>query len=402
MYQMDVKSAFLYGEIKEEVYVKQPQGFVDPLHLEKVFKVEKALYGLHQAPRAWYGTLSNYLLEHGFRRRTIDKTLFIKNVKEDILLVQVYVDDIIFGSTKESMCKEFEEIMHNRFQMSSMGELKFFLGLQVKQQGDGIFISQDQYVEDILKKFDLVSIKAAATPMEQKVNLKKNEESMDVDEHLYRSMIGCLMYLTATRPDIMFAVCACARFQVKPKVSHLNAVKRIFKYLKGQPNLGLWYPKDSPFILEAFSDSDYAGASLDRKSTTGGCQFLGSRLISWQCKKQTVVANSTTEAEYVAAASCCGQVLWIQNQLLDYGYNFMKTKIHIDNESTICIVKNPVFHSKTKHIEIRHHFIRDSYEKGLIEVTKVHTDNNVADLLTKAFDSSRFNFLTASIGMLNP
>ncbi|GJR52722.1 hypothetical protein Tco_1403243 [Tanacetum coccineum] len=180
------------------------------------------------------------------------------------------------------------------------------------------------------------------------------------------------------------------REKVTPKTSHLNAVKRIFKYLKGKPNLGLWYPRESSFDLEAFSDSDYAGANLDRKSTTGGCQFLGSRLISWQCKKQTIVATSTTEAEYVAAASCCGQVLWIQNQMLDYGFNFMNTKIHIDNESTICIVKNPVYHSKTKHIEIRHHFIRDSYEKKLIRVEKIHTDFNVADLLTKAFDGPRF------------
>ncbi|GJV33076.1 hypothetical protein Tco_1393476 [Tanacetum coccineum] len=210
-------------------------------------------------------------------------------------------------------------------------------------------------------------------------------------------MIGSLMYLTSSRPDIMFSVCACSRFQVQPKVSHLNAVKRIFRYLKGRPKLGLWYPKDSPFILEAFSDSDYAGASLDRKSTTGGCQFLGSRLISWQCKKQTVVANSTTEAEYIAASHCCGQVLWIQNQMLDYGYNFMQTKIHVDNESAICVVKNPVYHSKTKHIEIRHHFIRDSYEKKLIEMVKIHTDYNVADLLTKAFDVTRFQFLIASI-----
>ncbi|GJW32163.1 hypothetical protein Tco_0052195 [Tanacetum coccineum] len=205
-------------------------------------------------------------------------------------------------------------------------------------------------------------------------------------------MIGSLMYLTASRPDIMFAVCACARFQVTPKVSHLHAVKRIFRYLKGQPNLGLWYPRDSPFDLEAFSDSDYAGASLDRKSTIGGCQFLRKRLISWQCKKKTIVANSSTEAEYVAAANCCGQVLWIQNQMLDYGFNFMNTKIYIDNESTICIVKNPVFHSKTKHIEIRHHFIRDSYEKRLIQVIKIHIDHNVADLLTKAFDVSSNEF----------
>ncbi|GJZ40379.1 hypothetical protein Tco_0586942 [Tanacetum coccineum] len=188
---------------------------------------------------------------------------------------------------------------------------------------------------------------------------------------------------------------------VTPKTSHLHAVKRIFRYLKGKPKLGLWYPRVSSFDLEAYSDSDYAGANLDRKSTTGGCQFLGRRLISWQCKKQTIVATSTTEAEYVAAANCCGQVLWIQNQMLDYGFNFMNTKIYIDNESTICIVKNPVFHSKTKHIEIRHHFIRDAYEKKLIQVLKIHTDDNVADLLTKAFDVSRFNFLIVNIGMIN-
>ncbi|GKA47241.1 putative ribonuclease H-like domain-containing protein [Tanacetum coccineum] len=287
------------------------------------------------------------------------------------------------------MSNEFETLMHDKFQMSSMGEISFFLRLQVKQKSDGIFISQDKYVAKILKKFDFASVKIARTPMETNKALIKDKEAEDVDVHLYRSMIGSLMYLTASRPDIMFAVCACARFQVTLKISHFNAVKRIFRYLKGQPKLGLWYPRDSPFDLEAFSDSDYAEASLDRKSTTGGCQFLGKRLISWQCKKQTIVANSTTEAEYVAAANCYGQVLWIQNQMLDYGFNFMNTKIYIDNESTICIVKNPVFHSKTKHIEIRHHFIRDSYEKKLIQVIKIHTDQNVADLLTKAFDASR-------------
>ncbi|GJT36382.1 putative ribonuclease H-like domain-containing protein [Tanacetum coccineum] len=348
---------------------------------------------LHQAPRAWYATLSTFLEKHGYKRGTIDKTLFIKRDKKDIMLVQVYVDDIIFGSTRKSWCDEFEALMKGRFQMSSMGELIFFLGLQVKQKTDGIFISQDKYVADMLKKFDLASVKTAITPMETKMALTKDEEADDVDVHLYRSMIGSLMYLTASRPDIMFAVCVCSRFQVTPKTSHLNAVKRIFKYLKGKPNLGLWYPRESSFDLEAFSDSDYAGANLDRKSTTGGCQFLGSRLISWQCKKQTIVATSTIEAEYVAAVNCCGQVLWVQNQLLDYGFNFMNTKIHIDNESTICIVKNPVYHSKTKHIEIRHHFIRDCYEKKLIRVEKIHTDLNVADLLTKPFDGPRFNFL---------
>ncbi|GJR54379.1 putative ribonuclease H-like domain-containing protein [Tanacetum coccineum] len=352
---MDVKSAFLYGTIDEEVYVSQPPGFIDPDHPTKVYKVVKALYGLHQAPRAWYATLSTFLEKHGYKRGTIDKTLFIRRNKKDI----------IFGSTNKSWCDEFEALMQSRFQMSSMGELTFFLGLQVKQNKEGIFISQDKYVAEILKKFDLVNVKVAITPMETKLPLTKDEEAFDVD--------------------------------VTPKTSYLNAVKRIFKYLKGKPNLGLWYPRESPLNLEAFSDSDYGGSNLDRKSTTGGCQFLGQRLISWQCKKQTIVATSTTEAEYVAAAHCCGQVLWVQNQLLDYGFNFMNTKIHIDNESTICIVKNPVYHSKTKHIEIRHHFIRDCYEKKLISVEKIHTDLNVADLLTKPFDGPRFNYLVVSI-----
>nr|GEW39167.1 uncharacterized mitochondrial protein AtMg00810-like [Tanacetum cinerariifolium] len=305
--------------IDEEVYVCQPQGFEDPDHPDKVYKVVKALYGLHQAPRAWYETLATYLLENGFQRGTIDQTLFIMKQKRDILLVQIYVDDIIFGATNKDLCRSFEKLMKDRFQMSSMGELTFFLGLRVKQKKDGIFISQHKYVADILRKFGLTERKSASTPIDAKKPLLKDLDGEDVDVHTYRSMIGSLMYLTSSRPDIMFAVCACARFQVTPKASHLHAVKRIFRYLKGKPHLGLWYPKDSPFDLIAYSDSDYAGASLDRKSTTKGCQFLGCRLIFWQCKKQTVVATSSTEAEYVAAASGCAQVLWIQNQLLDYG-----------------------------------------------------------------------------------
>ncbi|GJX15604.1 putative ribonuclease H-like domain-containing protein [Tanacetum coccineum] len=237
----------------------------------------------------------------------------------------VYVDDIIFGSTNKELCTEFEKLMHDKFQISSIEELNFFL-----------------------------DVRTASTPMDTEKPLLKDSDGDDVDVHLYRSMIGSLMYLTSSRPDIMFAVCACTRFQVTPKVSHLRAVKRIFRYLKGQPKLDLWYPKNYPFDLVAYSDSDYVGASLDRKSTIRGCQFLGCRLISWQCKKQTVVATSSTEAEYVSAASCCGQVLWIQNQMLDYGYNFMYTMINIDNNSTICIVKNLVSHTKTKHIEIRY------------------------------------------------
>ncbi|GJU50449.1 putative ribonuclease H-like domain-containing protein [Tanacetum coccineum] len=321
VYQMDVKSAFLYRRIDEEVYVTQPKGFVDPQHPKKVYKVVKALYGLHQAPRAWYATLSTFLLTHGYRRGTIDKTLFLKKHKRDIILVQVYVDDIIFGSTKKAWCDEFEALMKGEFEMSAMGELTFFLGLQVQQRPDGIFISQDKYVQEILKKFDLECVRTATTPYEAPKPKSKNEPDSPVNVHLYRSMIGSLMYLTASRPDIMFAVSACSRNQVTPTTSNLEAVKKIFKYLKGQPRLGLWYPRESPFVLEAYSDSDYAGANKDRKSTTGGCQFLGRRLISWQCKKQTIVATSSTEAEYVAAANCCGQFVvdGVLDKLCGYG-----------------------------------------------------------------------------------
>ncbi|KAI3665061.1 hypothetical protein L6452_43678 [Arctium lappa] len=187
--------------------------------------------------------------------------------------------------------------MHKRFKMSSMGELTFFLGLQVKQKQDGIFISQSKYVQDILNKFGFSDSTPASTPMETHKHITADLEGEDVDVHYYRSMIGSLMYLTASRPDIMFSVCMCARFQVRPKQSHFQVVKRIFRYLKGQPRLGLWYPHNSPFDLLAYSDSDLGGSNLDRKSTTGGCQFLGARLVSWQCKKQTIVSTSTTEAK---------------------------------------------------------------------------------------------------------
>ncbi|GJV08255.1 putative ribonuclease H-like domain-containing protein [Tanacetum coccineum] len=305
------KSRLVAQGHRQEECIDYDEGFEDPHFPKHVYRVVKALYGLHQAPRAW-----------------------------DIILVQVYVDAIIFGSTNKAWCDDFEVLMKGEFKMSAMGELTFFLGLQVKQKPDGIFISQDKYVQDMLKKFNIESVP--------------------------------LMNLTELKGlDIQFAVSACSRHQVTPLTSNLNAVKKIFKYLKGQPKLGLWYPRDSPFVLEAYSDSDYAGSHGDRKSTTGGCQFLGRRYFRFK-------------------SNDC------------YGFNFMNTKIFIDNQSTICIVKNPVFHQRTKHIEIRHHFIRDANEKNLIQVLKIHTDENVADLLTKAFDGPRFNHLVVHIGMLNP
>nr|GEV25394.1 hypothetical protein [Tanacetum cinerariifolium] len=303
------------GTIDEEVYVMQPPGFQDLEFPNRVYKVEKVMYGLHQEPRAWYGTLSKYFLDNGFQRGTIDQTLFIRKHRGDFLLVQVYVDDIIFGSSNPQLCREFKALMHDKFQMSVMGELNFFLGLKVLQKKDGIFLSQDKYVGDFLKKFRYSDVRLANTPMDKENPCGKDGPGKDVELHLYRSMIRSLMYLTASRPDIMFAVGACARHQVTPKESHLYDVKRIFRYLKGHPKLGLWYPKEPLFNLVAYSDSDYGGATQDRKSTTRGCQFLRRRLISWKCKKQTNVATSTTKAEYVAAASGCGQILWIQNAI---------------------------------------------------------------------------------------
>ncbi|GKA68245.1 putative ribonuclease H-like domain-containing protein [Tanacetum coccineum] len=256
VYQMDVKSAFLYGTIDEEVYVMQPPGFEDPEFPDKVYRVEKAMYGLHQAPRAWYGTLSKYLLANGFQRGTIDQTLFIRKHKGEFLLVQVYVDDIIFGSSNPKLCKEFEDLMHDKFKMSVMGELTFFLGLQVLQKNDGIFISQDKYVGDILKKFRYTDVRTTKTPMDKENPWGKDGPGKDVDLHLYRSMIRSLMYLylTSHRPNIMFELFGIvARHQVTHKECHLHVVKRIFRYLKGQPLLGFWYPKESPFDLVAYS-----------------------------------------------------------------------------------------------------------------------------------------------------
>ncbi|KAK2980808.1 hypothetical protein RJ640_020460, partial [Escallonia rubra] len=235
---------------------------------------------------------------------------------------------------------------------------------------EGIFINQSKYTRELLKRFGLENAKPRGTPISPSVNLIKDENGKDVDSKLFRGMIGSVLYLTASRPDIMFSVCICARFQACPKESHLSAVKRIFKYLSGTLNLGLWYPRNSSIDLVGFSDSDYAGCLVDRKSTSGTCQFLGDALVSWHSKKQTSVALSTAEAEYVAAGSCCAQVLWMRQTLQDFGVSLDLIPIMYDSSSAIDISKNPVQHSRTKHIDIRHHFLRDNVQKGLIELKK--------------------------------
>nr|GEW59900.1 hypothetical protein [Tanacetum cinerariifolium] len=296
IYQMDVKTAFLYGPLKEEVYLNQPDGFVDTYHPDKVYRLKKALYGLKQAPRAWYDELSNFLVSKGFSKGSIDPTLFITKHRGDILLVQINVDDIIFGSTNSNLSKRFKKLMHNKFEMSMMGELKLFLGIQIHQSPRGIFINQAKYTQDILKKHGMTSCDNVDTPMATK-HLDAHLSGTSIDQMKYRSMVGALMYLIVSRPDIMHATCYYARYQAKAIEKHLTAVKRIFRYLKDTFHMGLWYPKDTLVV-----------------------------------KKQDCTSMSSAEAEYVSLSACCAQVLWMRTQLTDYGFHFDKIHMYCDSK----------------------------------------------------------------------
>jgi hypothetical protein len=376
LFQMDVKSVFFNGPIKEEVYVEQPPGFEDTEYPNHVYKLSKALYGLKQAPRAWYECLRDFLITNGFKVRKDDPTLFTKTIAKDLFVCQIYVDDIIFGSTNKSTCEVFSRIMIQKIEMSMMGELKYFLGFQVKQLQDGTFISQTKYIQDILNKFGMKDAKPIKTPMGTNGHLGLDTGGKSVDKKVYWSMIGYLLYLCASRPDIMLFVCMCARFQADPKEVHLRAVKKIMRYLVYTPKLGLWYPKGSTFDLIGYSDADWAGCKINRKSTSGTCQFLGRSLVSWASKKQNSVALSTAEAEYIAAGHCCAQLLWMRQTLTDYGYKLSKVPLLCDNESAICMADNPVEHSRTKHIDIRYHLLRDHQQRGISRLLMLAPKNN--------------------------
>jgi hypothetical protein len=273
--QMDVKSAFLNDKINELVYVEQPLGFEDSKKPNHVYNLSKALHGLKQAPHAWYERLRDFLVSKKFKIGKVDTILFTKKIEDELFICQIYVDDIIFGSTNQDFCEEFGNMMSREFEMSMIGELSLFLGLQVKQTKDVTFISQCKYVNDLLKRFGMDNSKPIKTPMPTNAHLDLDEEGKSVDLKLYRSMIGSLLYLTTSRPDIMFSVYMCARFQASPKECHMIAIKRILRYLRQTPNLGLWYPKGAEFILIGYSDSNYAGCKIDRNSTLGTCQLLG-------------------------------------------------------------------------------------------------------------------------------
>ncbi|GJR15688.1 retrovirus-related pol polyprotein from transposon TNT 1-94 [Tanacetum coccineum] len=400
LFQMDIKSAFLNSLINKEVYVAQPPGFTDFEKPDHVYKLKKALYGLKQAPKAWYDRLKAFLIKHEYKIGMVDNILFTKKKSSNLIIVQMYVDDIIFGSTCQDMYDEFAKIMHDEFEMSMMGELNFFLGLQIKQMKDGIFFNQSKYIKEMLKKFGLKDSKPMKTLMSSDTKLTKDEECESVDSTKYRGMICSLLHLTGSRHDIMFSICLYARFQEDPKTSHLEAVKRIFRYIKGTMHLGLWYPTGTGIETVVYADSDHAGDYVDRKSTSGICTFVECCLTSWFLKKQTALAISTTEAEYVSAEKAYRQVLWMKQALIDYDIRPDDVPIMCDNKGTFDLSKSTVKHSRTKHIKIRHHFLRDNVQKGHIFIEKVSFIDNIADILTKLLKRESFNYLRLEFGQI--
>ncbi|GJX94047.1 retrovirus-related pol polyprotein from transposon TNT 1-94 [Tanacetum coccineum] len=343
VYQMDVKTAFLNGILRKEVYVCQPDGFVDQDNPNHVYKLKKALYGLKQAPHTWYDLLSKFLLSQEFSKGTVDPTLFIRRQGKDILL--------------------------------------------------------SEYALESLKKYGIESSDPVDTPMVEKSKLDKDTQGKAIDPTHYRGMVGTLMYLIASRPDLTFVVCMFARYQAKPTKKHLHVVKRIFKYLKGTVNRGLWYPKDSSIALTAYADADHAGCQDTRLSTFGSMQLLGDKLVSWSSKRQKSAAISSTEAEYIALSGCCAQVLWMRSQLTDYGLGFNKIPMYYDNKSAIALCCNNVQHSRSKHIDIRFHFIKEQVENGVVEIYFVNTKYQLANIFTKALGRERIEFLINKLGM---
>jgi hypothetical protein len=402
VYQMDVKSTFLNGELEEEVYIEQPEGFQLSENTDYVCKLKKALYGLKQAPRAWYSRLDKYLQQAGFRKGSADNNLYIKVSQGNILLIEVYVDDIIFGSDDDRLSQKFAKDMHNEFEMSLLGELSFFLGLQIRQSNQGIFISQTKYIREMLKRFGMEDCKPVITPMQTSCKLSKDDDSKSTDQRQYRSMIDNLLYVTTSRPDVMQAVGQVARFQAAPKESHVLAVKRIFRYLKGTKEFGLWYPKGKDLSLIAYTDADWAGCIDDRRSTSGATFYLGECLVSWLSKKQSSVSLSTTETEYIAATTCCTQVLWMKQTLTDIQVEYDEPiPIYCDNTSAISISKNLVMHSKMKHIPIKYHFLREQVAEKNIRVEYVGTKEQVADIFTKPLPREAFEYLRQRLGVIS-
>ena len=346
--------------------------------------------------------MDKYLHQQGFSKGSVDSNLYIKIENDKLLILVVYVDDIIFGSNEEAMSQSFALVMQEEFEMSLLGELTYFLGLQIQQNEGGIFLSQTKYLKQILKKYGMEDAKPVCTAMVTGCSLSENDESVAVHQPIYRSMVGSLLYLKGTRPDIMHAMGIVGRFQANPKETHLQAVKIIFKYLQGTQSYGLWYLRDTDLTLHAYTDADWAGSMDDRKNTSGGAFFMGSRIVSWFSKKQSSIALSTAEVEYVAAASCYTQRLWMMQTLQDFQITCTPPISSLsDNTSAISISKNPVMHSKTKHISIKYHFLREQVLEQKVKLEYVSSKEQVADILTKPLPKDTFEYLRQKLGVVD-
>ncbi|KAG7576575.1 Ribonuclease H-like superfamily [Arabidopsis thaliana x Arabidopsis arenosa] len=401
IYQFDVKSAFLNGELLEEVYVNQPEGFVVQGKEGCVYKLQKALYGLKQAPRAWYNKIDSFFGERGFERSKSEPTLYIKKQSEgDILIVCLYVDDMIYMGSSAAMVADFKDSMMKKFEMSDLGLLHYFLGLEIKQEEDGIFVSQQKYAADLLKRFNMTNCNVEETPMNVNEKLQMDDGTEKADPTRFRSLVGGLIYLTHTRPDISFAVSAISRFMHSPTKQHYGAAKRLLRYVAGTTEFGLWYNRVAEFELVGFTDSDWAGCVQDRKSTSGYVFNLGSGAICWSSKKQNVTALSSSEAKYTAATAAACQAVWLRRILEDVKQEQTKaTTIFCDNKSTIAMTKNPAYHGRTKHISIKVHFIRDLVNEGSVGLEYCSTNEQSADVLTKALSKSKFEYFRSKLGV---
>ncbi|KAJ0452174.1 putative RNA-directed DNA polymerase [Helianthus annuus] len=391
LHQLDVKTAFLNGELSEEIYVNQPEGFVKKGDEDKVYRLKKALYGLKQAPRAWYSRIDGYFSQHGYVRSINEPNLYVKKVNNDFIYVCLYVDDIVYTSSSAKLIKEFKACMEQEFEMSDMGLLKLFLGLEVNQTPKGVFLSQKKYAKSLVSKFGMDGCKAEVTPMNANEKLFLDDKADKVDEVMFRSLVGGLIYLTHTRPDLAYSVSLISRFMQSPSKLHLGAAKRILRYVASTIGFGIWYERGVPVQLLGYTDSDWASSIDDRKSVSASVFNLGSGAVTWSSKKQNTVALSSTEAEYVASSAATSQAVWLRRILCDLGLvQESPTVIFCDNHSAINLSRNPVLHGRTKHIEIKHHYVRDMVAQQEISLEYCGTEMQVADVLTKALGREKF------------
>jgi len=402
IHQMDVKSSFLNGVLEKEVYIAQPLGYKVKGQEYKVLKLNKALYGLKQAPRAWYSRIDNYFKANNITKCPNEHAMYVKIKNGDILIVCIYVDELIFTGNNPNMFEEFKKAMIKEFEMSDIGLMSYYLGIEVKQKEDGIFISEQRYVNEMLKKFKMGGSKPINTPVEYGLKLSKFNGEEKVDATNFKSLVGSLRYLTCTRPDILYATGLISRHMENPTITHLKAEKRILRYIKGTTKLGLWFSSNQDYKLVGYNDSDWAGDGDDRKSTISFVFFMGNTSFTWMSKKQPIVTLSTCEAEYVATTSCVCHAVWLRNLLKELEMSEKEpTSIFVDNKSSITLSKNPVFYYRSKHIDTRYHYIREYIERKDVQVEYVKSQDQVADIFTKPLKHEDFIKLRGLLGTTN-